>query len=75
MAKIENLGSGVLYCMLINRYYPGAIQQSKIVQFPRSYHEYRTNLKRFQEAVVALRIKGIVFDVKKLLDRCSKWQK
>lgn len=49
--------------MLINRYYPTTIQQSKIVQFPRSYHEYRANLKRLQEAVAALRIKGIVFDV------------
>jgi hypothetical protein len=61
--RIENLGTGVVYCMLINHFHPNAIHPSKITQNPRSHHEYRANLRRVQEGLASLDLKHISFDV------------
>jgi hypothetical protein len=34
--KIEDLGSGVLFCKLINHYYSHVIQQNRIISNPRN---------------------------------------
>lgn len=64
--KIENLGTGVIYCLLLNYFKPGIIPQSRIVMMPRNHHDYRTNIRRLQEGLTALELKSITFDVRKL---------
>ena len=61
--KIENLGTGVVYCMLINHFHPNTIHAAKITQNPRSHHDYRGNLRRVQEGLASLDLKHINFDV------------
>ena len=73
--KIENLGNGVVYAMLINHFYPNTIPSSKLIANPRSPHDYRHNLRRLQEAILALDLKGISFDVLLYLTRCLKYLK
>lgn len=62
--RIENLGNGVAYCMLLNHYCPTAIHPSKIIHFPRTHNDHRTNLRRFQEGLNSHDIRNITFDVR-----------
>ena len=34
--KIEDLGNGVIYCRIINHYYPGTIPSGKILMNPKN---------------------------------------
>lgn len=52
--------------MLINHFHPGSIPPSRIISIPRSPHDYRNNLRKLQEALSVLEIKGITIDVFKL---------
>lgn len=61
--------------MLINHFYPNTIHSSKLIANPRSPHDYRHNLRKLQEAIVALDLKGISFDVQLYLTRCLKYRK
>ena len=71
-ARIENLGSGVVYCLLLNHFFPNAIPTPKIIMIPRSPNDHRTNLRRLQEAISALDIRTISFDVSIRAIRCLR---
>lgn len=65
----------MIYCLLLNHYYAGAIQPSKIIMIPRNHNDYRTNLRRLQEGLAGQDIRVISFDVSFSEIRCLRSQK
>lgn len=66
--KIEDFGNGVIYCRIINHYYPGTLPSAKILMSPKNEYEFLNNLKHVQQAFVQHNIK-IHFDINKVSKR------
>ena len=66
--KIEDFGNGVLYCRIINHYYPAAIPPAKIFTTPKNEYEFSNNLKLLQQALVQHEV-NVHFDVTKVSKR------
>jgi len=49
--------------MILNHFHPNAVTSNKIINFPHSPNDYRTNLRRFQEGLASTDIRSITFDV------------
>lgn len=54
--KIEELGKGVIYCRILNHYFPGIILMNRIIWTPKSEYENILNLKVVQNAMTQLKI-------------------
>jgi len=50
------LGKGVLYCRIINHYFPGAILINRIIAHPKTDYENTLNLRILQNAMAQLKI-------------------
>ena len=48
--KIEDLGNGVAYLMLLDRLRPGCVKTDKIIKQPKNYNEIMLNLKQLSNA-------------------------
>ena len=54
--SIEQLGTGAVYCQLVDAYMPNAVQLSSVSWKAKSEHEFITNFKILQKAFVKLGI-------------------
>lgn len=53
--RIEELGKGVLYCRIINYYFPGVILINRIILHPKTEYENTLNLRITQNAMAQLK--------------------
>lgn len=48
--RVEDLGSGVVYCQILNYYFGSVIPSNKIILAPKDESQCRLNLKLFEKA-------------------------
>ena len=53
--SIDQLGTGAIYCQLINKYMEGKQMVAGFIASPKLEHEYLHNLKLFQRALDKLK--------------------
>ena len=63
--KVEDLGDGVVYCKIINHYFPGTININRLNLQPKNEYDYSLNLKLFQNALTMHKV-VVPFDVGKI---------
>jgi hypothetical protein len=63
--KVEDLGDGVIYCKIINHYFPGSVNLNRLNLNPKNEYEYSLNLKLFQNALTLHKV-TVPFDVAKI---------
>ena len=54
--RIEELGKGVIYCRIINYYFPGVILVNRIIWQPKTEYENTLNLRIAQNVMAQLKI-------------------
>ena len=65
LTKIEMLGSGAVYCQLMDIIYPGHIAMNKVNWKAKLEYEFISNWKILQQAFIKLKI-GRMIEVKKI---------
>lgn len=65
ITKIEQLGSGAVYCQIIDMMFPNAITMSKVKFNAKLDYEFTHNLKLLQQALIKNGIKRTI-EVEKL---------
>ena len=72
--KIEQLGSGAVYCQIIDVVHPGKIVISKVNWKAKSDYEFMNNYRLLQDAFNKVGIKRYV-EVPALISRSKNWRR
>ena len=64
--KIEQLGTGAVYCQLFNAYFPGSVKMGSVSWSALGEHEFVNNFKLLQKGFDSVKLQKNI-DVSKLV--------
>ena len=70
--QLEQLGNGVIYCLLLHHYFPSLLNVKKVCMAPRRLLDNLHNLRILTDALTTLKWNSITFDVHHTLRRSPK---